>query len=755
MDVVLDVARPRPRHIWTRVERGASGMSRASVARDARDACEAYARTRASGRAPRALARGGREGTRIGEGTTSARERSRGEDGDVDAYVAQCAARRTLVKACDAIAHAQRAVDAAACAEAVEIEMAWRCEAAFSALRASARTLEDALVDGKLVPDALVGMVRRCGVERARGALVRWNERIEDARADENSVERADVDGDTPANAEAGSDAHVEDDQVETHTSLRSSSTLTNEDAVRRIQAAFRGYASRLKTNADARDELRHLGMASRARGALKRLDDESERMRRERARARSEKELAALEERIRHETLVERSHSIREEIKVALEERTNAGDDADGTDERAIALHQKNVVDAVEDAVGDCGSSEEDRFGMALDKYKRRWPDGDGSDLNAFDIDHVRASVLLEVTNNMRDEMEEEMRALEMETKKKLKSSTKKKALRSEGAATKKKSEGKTPSKKPKASKLATTSKPKEIDPELVHTLARMRVLEPTSVDERLSDYVGSGGVRREDRDDVSSMLSIFTLRHVLEVSVIAPLMSHRVHEFAPHVKCVLLEGPRANGKSYLARLCAAEAGAAFYNLSPDRLAHAEACGADAKTLIKSAFQAAKVSTPSVIFIRDIDAYFPDKGKKSKFAVQGAESARKLRKDVAKEIKALKPGSQVVVICTRSVPFGASTSDPKGFGAFFNLRLEVPPPDYGGRRRILSKAIEASALGENDRVRRRTGDDASATLACHAASGMTTGELFALVRGVACAENPWLELARTVSTVS
>jgi len=675
-------------------------------------------------------------------------------DADVDAYVAACATRRMMVRACDAMEHAQRVVDAEACVEVVEMEMARRREGAFEALGASARTLEDALVDGKFVPDVLVGMTRRRGVERARGALVRWNERIEDARADENSAGRADVDVDVDAtvdvDAKAGTDERVVDVPVERCASPSPKSKLTKEEAVRRIQAAIRGYVSRLKTNADARDELRHLGMASRERGALKKLDDESERERRERARTRSEEELNALEERIRRETLVEHSQRIREQIKAEMERRTNAGDDANATNERTAGARQKIPVDAVEDAGGYQGSSEEDQFESALDKYVRRWPDGDGFDLDAFDVDHVRASVLLEVTNKMRDEMEEEMRALEMESKKKSKPLSKKKT--SEGAAPKKKSEGKAPSKKPKASKVATASKSKELDPELVNTLARVKVLEPTSLDERLSDYVGSGGERREDRDDVSSMLSIFTLKHVLEVSVITPLMSQRVHEAVPHVKCVLLEGPRANGKSYLAKLCAAEAGAALYNLSPDRLAHAEACGVDAKRLIKSTFQAAKASTPSVIFIRDIDVYFPDKGKATKSAVQGAESARKLRKDVTKEIRALKPGVQVVVICTRSVPFGASTSDPKGFGAFFNLRLEVPPPDYGGRRRVLSKAFEAFALCEDDRLRRRTGDDANATLACHAASGMTTGELFARVRGVARADNPWRELARAVS---
>ena len=143
---------------------------------------------------------------------------------------------------------------------------------------------------------------------------------------------------------------------------------------------------------------------------------------------------------------------------------------------------------------------------------------------------------------------------------------------------------------------------------------------------------------------------------------------------------------------------------------------------------------------------------YFPDKSKKAKSA--DGDSARKLRKDLLKEIKLLKPGSRVTVLCTRTVKSLASIADPKGFDKLFNARLKVPALDYGGRRLILRRVFEKLAgIDSIATSYRRTGDEANATLVCHATEGMTTGALFALVRDAetelkTCAD-PWRALLR------
>ena len=105
---------------------------------------------------------------------------------------------------------------------------------------------------------------------------------------------------------------------------------------------------------------------------------------------------------------------------------------------------------------------------------------------------------------------------------------------------------------------------------------------------------------------------------------------------------------------------------------------------------------------------------YFPDKSKKAKSA--DGDSARKLRKDLLKEIKLLKPGSRVTVLCTRTVKSLASITDPKGFDKLFNARLKVPAPDYGGCRLILRRVFEKLAgIDSIATSYRRTGDEANA----------------------------------------
>ena len=82
-----------------------------------------------------------------------------------------------------------------------------------------------------------------------------------------------------------------------------------------------------------------------------------------------------------------------------------------------------------------------------------------------------------------------------------------------------------------------------------------------------------------------------------------------------------------------------------------------------------------------------------------------------------------------------------------------------MPAPDYGGRRLILRRVFEKLAgIDSIATSYRRTGDEATATLVCHATEGMTTGALFALVRDAetelkTCAD-PWRALLRRARSV-
>lgn len=720
-------------------------MSEASIARAFLEASDAAA-------ALAARARRRVDAPAVGASDGSPGSVSASMDAEVDAYVARVKAHAKLKACVDAMTHAQRWEDANEALKALEIDLARRIESTFKALARGTRELEDALVDAKATPDVFIDFTPRGTVERGRRGREIWNENILAATReprDENSDEAMEASSDDAIEAFGGDENDgmerklTDDEAVEHEPSPRLGRRLSAEDAAMRIQAVFRGFRSRSRTNIEARRELEHLGMIASAKHSQRKFNDFSELKRRNELRSRSAKQLADLEANIRRDLLSSRRESIKDEIKAVREAQAL---DIIITDDNA---HATAITSNDEDVPT--------RLCRAVEKYRRRWADCSQVSLNAFDIDHVRSSVLQEVTNALRAEIEDEARALEAQNKK-TKVGKKKKGL-AEAPGAKKSSSTKSkaaPSKKSKGAIKQQRQRGMEtIDPDLLKTFARLQMVEPTPLDGRLDDYLGTGGERRKGHED-STMLEVAQLRHVLAVSVAIPLTSQRVHELAPHMKCVLLEGLAASGKSYLARLCAAESGCALFNLSPDRLARAEASGENPKSLMKYVFQAAKTIAPSVIFIRDVDAYFPEKSKKTK--ATDAECARKLRKDLMKEIKALKPGSRVTVVCTRTIANDvASSSDPKGFEKMFNLRLEAPPPDYGGRRRILAKALEAISVDPVDPTRRRTGDDASATLACYATAGMTTGALFALVQNarddVRSSRDPWRALLRRVES--
>ena len=125
---------------------------------------------------------------------------------------------------------------------------------------------------------------------------------------------------------------------------------------------------------------------------------------------------------------------------------------------------------------------------------------------------------------------------------------------------------------KKTKSKKNAVDSQ--TIEPKVITNLVRAEMIEATPLDGQ-DDYLGTGGERHDD-DTSSNMLDICQLRHVLAVSVTTPLTSKRVPaRTSPQMRSV---GGTRKERNHTSRACAPPAGCALYNLSPDRIARAEA---------------------------------------------------------------------------------------------------------------------------------------------------------------------------------
>lgn len=671
----------------------------------------------------------------VGDGKHTKRSSSSSPDAEIDAYVTHISIHKTLKHALDGMMHAQRVEDGQKVLEALEIDIASRVAAAYEALNNGSRDLEDVLVDLKLTPDVLDSVIPRAAIAKRRiDVMEAWNSRISaaasEAAADKNSPSDA-------SNADEGD--VVDDEETDACSDMAQTSDYSRDDMTRAkisayarvldaeraatiIQSAFRGYVSRTQTRIDAHRELVYLGMAMSE--AMKtqnlRADEENALQRRLEGIRENEMQLASTAAEIRAEMLATRRSVIKDEI---IAEKDRAANDIEET----LTSNSKSRTSPASSASTKAVVHEDDAtlsVSGAIAAYSRVWSE---ANIYAVDIDRITTSALIDVTNELKAEVDDEARACAAELK--TRSGKKKKSNAAEPRAAK-------TSKLPPGGKKKLKGKVKvanKIDENDFNELCCAKALVPTDLRGRLEDYVGAGGLRRDADGARSTMLDITRLKHRLAVSVVLPLTSNIIHEHAPHMKCVVLEGARQSGKSFLARLCAAECGAALFDLSPDVIQAASARGDSAKALIKHVFTAAKISTPSVILIRDIDRFFPVKGKKLK----SDEDVVKLRKDLAKEIKALKPGTRCVVLCTSSTTTmtAATTTTinvPKGFDKFFTLRLAVPLPDYSARGAVVRLARAPSTLEDSHR---RFVDSTNATAVCHATEGMSSGAIFALMR--------------------
>ena len=172
-----------------------------------------------------------------------------------------------------------------------------------------------------------------------------------------------------------------------------------------------------------------------------------------------------------------------------------------------------------------------------------------------------------------------------------------------------------------------------------------------------------------------------------------------------------VLLEGVPGTGKTMLARACAGEAGVPFFSAS--------ASGFDEKYVgvgaqrVRALFAAARRAAPAIVFIDEIDCVGSSRE-------QGGERnvhAQTLNALLVEMDGFAQNAGLVVLAATNQV--GSLDAALRRPGRFDRI-IHVPPPDRGGRRRLLSRLAEKLPLAEDVSL-----DELAASTA-----GMTGAEL-------------------------
>lgn len=195
-----------------------------------------------------------------------------------------------------------------------------------------------------------------------------------------------------------------------------------------------------------------------------------------------------------------------------------------------------------------------------------------------------------------------------------------------------------------------------------------------------QMSEFVGDfsylGSTLRQA--NIEPMPSLSDVRRVITEFCVLPLGSQTIHEKAPFIKSVLVAGPRGVGKKSLVNCICTEAGANLFDLSAANIVGKYPGKAGLNMMMHMVFKVARQMQPSVVYIGDAEKTFMKKVPKT-----DKTDPKRLKKDLPKILKTLKPEDRVLIVGTSKQPFDAEV---KPLCAAYQKILLIPRPDYASR---------------------------------------------------------------------
>ncbi|KAM8934134.1 dynein regulatory complex protein 11 [Pelodytes ibericus] len=277
-----------------------------------------------------------------------------------------------------------------------------------------------------------------------------------------------------------------------------------------------------------------------------------------------------------------------------------------------------------------------------------------------------VEDEVRIQVDELMRQELQNLKLAVDREKNKKKK-------------AGKKKKKGKKSGKRKKKKKEKDLTPDRTIDSLYEELVTEGLLIKPKPV--KLSDFIGEysylGTTLRQA--DIEPMPSLTDVKQLLVLYGILPLGCESVHEKAPLVKSLLLAGPSGVGKKMLVDALCNETGANLFNLSPANIAGKYPGRSGLQMMLHMVLKVARQLQPSVIWMEDAEKTFFKKVPKAEKQLD----PKRLKKDLPKILKSLKPEDRILLVGTSHRPFDAEI---KPFCKVYKKIILIPRPDYAAR---------------------------------------------------------------------
>ncbi|XP_018335988.1 dynein regulatory complex protein 11 [Agrilus planipennis] len=171
---------------------------------------------------------------------------------------------------------------------------------------------------------------------------------------------------------------------------------------------------------------------------------------------------------------------------------------------------------------------------------------------------------------------------------------------------------------------------------------------------------------------------LALGEIRQVVKEYCVLPLLSPQIHQQTPHVRSVLLAGPKGCGKDMLVNAICSETGAVLFDLTPANIVGKYPGKTGLIMLIHLVTKVSRLLQPAVIYMDNAERPFVKKVPKA-----DKTDPKRLKKDLPKIVKNFSPEDRVILIGVSSCPWD---SDQKLLQQVYQKILVLPRPDYASR---------------------------------------------------------------------
>ncbi|KAG6436401.1 hypothetical protein SASPL_101299 [Salvia splendens] len=210
----------------------------------------------------------------------------------------------------------------------------------------------------------------------------------------------------------------------------------------------------------------------------------------------------------------------------------------------------------------------------------------------------------------------------------------------------------------------------------------------------EKLRAGLNSAIVREKPNVKWNDVAGLESAKQALQEAVILPVKFPQFFTGKRRPwRAFLLYGPPGTGKSYLAKAVATEADSTFFSVSSSDLV--SKWMGESEKLVSNLFQMARESSPSIIFIDEIDSLCGQRGEGNE-----SEASRRIKTELLVQMQGVGHNDdKVLVLAATNTPYALD----QAIRRRFDKRIYIPLPDVKARQHMFKVHLGDTPHNLND----------------------------------------------------